>query len=192
MTAFFEFREQWLSAAVDELRGYFTANGHKLPSDIKVSCGWPVGSRGSLKVLGQCFAPEASGSGSTEIFISPTVDEPNQVLGILMHELVHAAVGVDKGHGPVFKKACERLGLEGPATSAMPSDDLEEFLSEIRGKYLGEYPHSHLDYTQRKKQGTRLIKVVCPVSGYTVRITQKWIETGLPVSPAGHVMEVRD
>lgn len=192
MSTYFQFREEYLSAAIDEAVPYFKSKGYELPSNIKVSCGWPVGSRGGKKVMGQCFDPSASKSGAVEIFISPSLENPITVLGVLFHELVHAAVGNAAGHGPKFKLACQRLGLEGKATSAMPGHDLNVWLEETRQAVLGDYPHSTVDYSQRKKQGTRLIKLVCPVSGYTVRTTQKWIEHGLPMSPAGHEMVVSE
>ena len=39
-----------------------------------------------------------------------------------------------------------------------------------------------------KKQGTRLKKVECISCGYVVRITQKWIDIGLPVCVCGMPM----
>jgi len=30
------------------------------------------------------------------------------------------------------------------------------------------------------KQTTRLVKCVCPDCGYTIRVTRKWLDTGLP------------
>lgn len=191
MTAYFNFREQWLTAAMQELVPTFERHGYKFPDSVKLSCGWPVGSRGGGKVLGQCFAPEASANGSTEIFISPTVASPVQAIGILAHELVHAAVGNKAGHGPLFKQACNRIGLtKGKATAAMPGPELEREITDVLMPMLGDYPHSTLDYSTRKKQGTRMIKLICPVTGYTVRTTAKWLKEGLPTSPAGHVMVI--
>lgn len=33
----------------------------------------------------------------------------------------------------------------------------------------------------KPKQPTRLLKAECPVCGYTIRVTQKWVAQGLPV-----------
>lgn len=184
----FQYREQWLAAAFDEFRPLFEERGYRLPEALKVSCGWPVGCRGSKRVRAQCFSPSASKSGATEIFISPGEDDPVEVLCLGLHEGVHAAIGNEHGHGPVFKAACKRLGLEGKATSALPGPELRHWLKTEVLPMLGAYPHSSLDFNERKKQGTRMIKLVCPVSGYTVRTTAKWIAQGLPVSPAGEVM----
>lgn len=189
MELFHDYREQWLDAAIHQVRPRFAEEGYTLPDNIKVSCGWPVGSRGAKKVLGQCFAPQASSKGNIEIFISPSLDDHDTVLGVLMHELIHAAVGNEAGHGKVFQAACARLGLVGKATQAMPGDILKDWLNGNVLPMVGAYPHAAVDMSQRKKQGTRMIKLVCPVSGYTVRTTKKWIELGLPISPVGEVMQ---
>ena len=191
MTAYFEFREQWLAAAVDEVRDTFARVGCELPKDIKVSCGFPVGSRGGKKIMGQCFAPSASKSGATEIFISPALDNALEVYGVLMHELCHAADGNIHGHGREFVSIAKSVGLTGKATEMLPGDTLRFLLKDLIAKFLGEYPHASVDFSQRKKQSTRMIKLVCPVTGYTVRTTQKWLDKGLPMSPAGHIMEPR-
>jgi len=57
-------------------------------------------------------------------------------------------------------------------------------------KFIGEYPHGAISYSNRRKQTTRMIKVVCPACDYTVRVSQKWIEVGLPTCACGEEMEV--
>jgi len=37
-----------------------------------------------------------------------------------------------------------------------------------------------------------MLKAVCPETGYTVRLTRKWAEMGLPISPAGCEMQLVD
>lgn len=37
------------------------------------------------------------------------------------------------------------------------------------------------------KQSTRLIKAACGDCGYTIRVTQKWLEQGNPGCPCGGV-----
>lgn len=192
MSTYYDFREAWLTAAIQEVTPHFANKGYPIPETVKVSCGWPVGSRGAKKILGQCFAPAASKSGTTEIFVSPTIDAADKVIGVLVHELVHAAVGNEAGHGPAFKRAAETIGLTGKATECLPGGEFAEWLRETVLPMLGDYPHASVDFNQRKKQITRMIKLVCPQSGYTVRTTAKWIAMGLPVSPAGYTMEVAD
>jgi hypothetical protein len=186
--SYFSFREEWLTAGMDMMRGRIEQAGYTLPANLKVACGFPVGSRGGKKIMGQCIDPKASAGAVTEMFISPLVSDALQALGILLHELGHAAVGVQAGHGPLFKGFCAKLGLVGKATEAMPGDECNAWLRDEILPMLGDYPHAAVDPSQRKKQGTRMIKLVCPVSGYTVRTTKKWLEVGYPVSPAGETM----
>ena len=190
MTLHFDTREQWLMAAVQECTPRFEAKGFTVPANIKVSCGWPVGSRGGKKVLGQCWHPKASAGGWIEVFISPLISDPLTALGILMHEKVHAVVGNEAGHGPEFKRCADAIGLVGKATQCLPGGELNEWLTSEVLPMLGDYPHDALDPGNRKKQSTRLIKVICPVSGYTARITEKWLAMGTPTSPAGVKMVV--
>ncbi len=186
--SYFSFREEWLSAGMDMMRAKIEQAGYRLPDSLRVACGFPVGSRGGKKILGQCIDPQASAGAVTEVFVSPVVDCPVKALGILLHELGHAAVGVQAGHGPLFKAYCAALGLVGKATEALPGDETNAWIKAEVLPMLGEYPHSAVDPSQRKKQGTRMIKLVCPVSGYTVRTTKKWLEMGLPLSPCGEEM----
>lgn len=197
MESFFSYREEWLTAAMEELEALFTRHGYRVPEKIKVSCGWGSGSRGtSKKILGQCWAPNASTGGHTEIFIAPSVDEPVKVLGVLVHEMIHGVVGVEAGHGGPFKAACAKLGMEGKATQATPGAALRRWIAEDLLPKLGKYPHDALNDAARKKQTTRMVKLVCPVmkdekrNPYTVRMSRKWLEKGVPVSPAGYKMEV--
>lgn len=199
METYFTNREEWLGVAVQELEPLFTRNGYQMPEKIKVSCGWGAGSRGtSKKILGQCWSPEASAGGNHEIFIAPSVDEPVKALGVLIHELIHAVVGVKAGHGGPFKKACSRIGLEGKATQALPGKALNDWIAAVLLPKLGNYPHDALNDAARKKQTTRMVKLVCPVmkdekgNPYMVRMTRKWLEMGVPMSPAGHEMQVVD
>lgn len=192
MELFFDFREQWLNAGLDGFRARLRDAGYSLPAAVKVSCGFAPGSRGTKKVLGVCISPKASAAGHTEIFISPIISDPVQALGTLLHEAGHACVGVEAGHGQPFKAFCAALGLVGKATEAAPGEECTRWLRDEVLPLLGEYPHAAVDPSQRKKQGTRMIKLVCPETGYTVRTTKKWLAHGVPTSPAGCEMVVAE
>lgn len=182
---YFPTREEWLGVAALEVAPIFEAAGFKLPALLRFSCSWPAGSRGnSKKILGQCIAPDASADGTTEVYVVPTIADKMMALKVLVHELVHAAVGVRFGHGKVFASACKRLGLEGKPAHALPGAELTAQLEAILEK-LGDYPHAPVNLDGRKKQSTRMLKAVCPETGYTVRLTKKWADIGLPISPAG-------
>lgn len=177
-----DIREAWLDHGVHLITPRFVAAGYALPKALKVACGFPPGSRGG-KVLGVCISPKASRDGRTEMFVSPTIEDALKALGVLIHEMAHAAVGVEAGHGAAFKLCCQKIGLEGKASEAMPGSSLTAWLREVVLPELGAYPHAAVDPNARKKQATRMIKLVCPETGYTVRTTKKWLAMGKPVSP---------
>jgi hypothetical protein len=64
-----------------------------------------------------------------------------QVAAIVAHELVHAAVGVEQGHGPAFGKVARAIGLEGKLTATVPGErfvaSVELILAEV-----GPFPHA--------------------------------------------------
>lgn len=173
-------REEWLNAIADAVSPWFDEIHAPLPR-YRVTCGW-TGRGKSKKTLGQCWAPDASADGTTEIFISPIFDDPLTAAETLLHELVHAAVGVEEKHGPVFRQVAMALGFLSPMKSTPASDELKDRLNQVIAE-VGAYPHAAMDFTKRKRDGTRLIKAVCPHCGYNVRVTNMWSSTGAPVCP---------
>lgn len=194
-------REEWLAQLVELLRPLFAAQNKPLPKKIRVSCGWPSsGGRGTSKrVIGQAWSAEASGDGTHETFISPTIDDKLVVAATLVHELVHHAVGVKEGHKRPFRTLALALGLEGKMTATTASKDLQERLHDLM-KPLGAYPHAALDPFAGpvKKQSTRMLKVECgrKECGCICRMTRKWLDdVGPPKCRCGGTMrevEVED
>jgi hypothetical protein len=120
-----------------------------------------------------------------------------------------------------------RLGFEGPMTQTPPTAGLLAELVVMAAE-LGNFPHAKLEvdagkvapvpvplpggtvakppkiHTGPGKQGTRMIRVTCPVPDcpagldeetgqptgqhYTVRTTRKWLDYGPPACPFGHTM----
>lgn len=181
-------REEWLTAALEWLTRHARQNGYDMPGNIRVSCGLP--SKGAFAArrqrIGECWAPLASEDSHAEIFISPVIDEPAEVLAVLVHEAIHAIVGHKAGHRGAFKRCATALGLVGPMTATSAGPGLQERL-EMLASELGRYPHARLNgmTNGRKKVGTRLLKAACPQCGYTVRVTAKWLAVGNPVCPCG-------
>lgn len=183
-------REQWLLAAVNAMRPLFANRAYTVPDQVRVTCGWPSKSALSPKSkrIGECWSPEASADGTTEIFISPFLFEvaaPRGVLSTLLHEVVHAVVGLEAKHGKPFKQCALKMGLVGKMTSTEAGEELLETLKEIATE-LGEYPHAKLDSLKspRKTQTTRMVKCECKECGFIVRTTRKWLEeVGAPHCP---------
>jgi hypothetical protein len=188
-------REGWLQAAIEKLREVFAAKDIALPFELRVACGFPC--RGALarnRRLGECHPMKSAVDGVTHILATPWLDDPIEVLTLLVHELIHASDDCESGHRGVFKQRAIALGLEGKMGEThlnTISPELRQSLEEI-SELLGPYPHRKLDpVVQYKKDSNRLIKVACPACEYTVRTTKKWIDVGLPSCPCGAVMTVR-
>jgi len=185
MKSKYDTREEWLNAATDLLRPIFKQRASvTIPKNVRLSCGWTSkGSRG--KAIGECWDARSSADKAIEMFISPKLDEAMEVLDTTVHELIHAGVGLAAKHGPVFKKAAKAMLLEGKMKATTGGDAFKADIGVPLLAKLGEYPHGAL--TGRSslgpKQATRLIKVWCPACEYTARITQKWIDVGLPECP---------
>lgn len=197
-------RETWLRVFASMADYYIVPTIGFLPPDYRVSCSWPY-SRGRRPeaILGQCFAPAASTGGHIEIFISPVEDDPRLVAGTLVHEMLHAYVGNDKGHGPVFARAAAAVGFKAPWTETPETDAFFAWVDRILA-VMPPYPHAKMrvgsvgpggtagGYTMGpghgfggKPQGTRMLKVECEDCGYTIRVSAKWIDKGTPFCCCG-------
>lgn len=203
-------RESWLIAAVDKFTATFKKAGAEIPP-IQVACGWPSERALSKKhvTLGTCWDRTCSSDGKAQLFISPRIDNELHftnppkwdsenpsiegdcmgVLPTLAHEIVHAVLGNEAGHGKEFGKLARGIGLEGKLTSTHAGEALAKECADI-ARILGPYPHGRIDpsskKTGKKKQGTRMLKCECADCGYTVRLAKKWADVGLPSCPQGH------
>jgi hypothetical protein len=177
-------REEWLTEAVDQLWPLLEAAGApKVPT--MVSVGWPF--RSPRKRIGECFpttSQEAGPKKYAHLFVSPTQKDGVEVLGILVHELIHASDDCKSAHGAAFKRVALAVGLEGKMTATTVGNELFAKLDLIAHD-LGPYPHPGLTPRQVKIQSTRMLKLECPACGYIVRTTSKWIEHGYPTCACG-------
>lgn len=191
-------REAWLKAVARRLSPLFREWGHPLPFNIRMTCGFPstrllIGQKNQR--IGECWHAQSSKDSHVEIMISPVLDDPMKVAGVLAHELIHAACGPDVGHKGPFRKIAKKLGLEGRMTATTEGAAFKQMMQPILDD-IGPYPHAALNAAKRvrseyKKQGTRLIKAECSDCGYTVRVTRKWVDdVGVPHCPEHGPMEV--
>lgn len=192
MKAKFQTREAWLNVMAGKLHPLFDAIGYDVPGNLKMSCGWSSrGARGKagLSRIGECWGTESSSMGYSEIFISPIIDDSLEVTATLAHEIIHAIVGVKNQHNKVFGKVARSFGFKGPMKQTPMGDKLRERLNALVSE-VGPYPHARMEVliSGKKKQTTRMLKLVCPNCGYTVRVAAKWLEEGVPTCPCGTVM----
>lgn len=184
-------REIWLNRAVRILRPYFANRGYPLPERIAVS----VGFASSPRAIGQCLYPQGSASGeTTHIFIGPDHKTGADALDTLAHELVHAALGAGFGHGPKFRKACQKIGLtKGKPTEAAAGPELREMLEKL-ARTLGDFPHDPITVSRSSARGgsnsENWIKLQSPNQpAYRMEVRpqalRKW---GVPLDPWGDPM----
>jgi hypothetical protein len=189
----FATREDWLNALADEFREiFFNAKVAPILPKIRISCGFPKGQRNAI---GQCWSSTCSKDKTFEIFIHPGEADGMRVGDILLHECIHAAVGVECGHRGAFRKAALACGLTGAMNTTTASDRLKDTLTDIMQR-IGEYPHAQLVAANGiKKQGTRLIKLTCDNEdcSMVIRTTRKWLdEVGEPQCACGGKFELEE
>jgi len=174
-------RELWLQNAVDLVSPIFKNKGYTIPK-VQVSCGFPSTGNKS-KHVGQCWGKSSTNDGTNQLFISPVLDEPVQVLDTLVHELVHAVDDCIHHHGPEFKKIATDVGLQGLMREASAGPWLLEQSTAI-SRQLGKYPHSkiNLAHSSSKKTGPRP-RAKCKKCGYEVTPLKKWLHMGPPLCP---------
>ena len=188
-------RESWLRGATNELRPYFKGCGYPLPEKIRFAIAFPSTGRKGNRV-GECWHPSTSDDDHYEIFIRADLSEPKKVLGVLVHELVHAVVPIDAKHGKKYREAAVKIGLQGKMVHALPGNPLlVKRLDEV-AVALGPLPHARLNIERgsdnrgpadrEKKQGTRMLKAECEIDshGYIVRVAASHVRRdGPPICP---------
>ena len=179
-------RENYLIQATDILRkSLFKPKGYKVPK-VELSISWAThgnNSRntGKAKVLGQCFNTASSDKGINQVIITPNLDGTTiegtlRILGVLVHELVHAVDDCVSGHKKAFKDCATAVGLTGKMTSTGESEELEKYLKANIIKVLGKFPHAKVNLSKGKTQTTRNIKVACDCCDFSFRTSNKNVE----------------
>ena len=178
-------REDWMMAIVEQFRTAFF-NGEITPElpKVRVSCGFPKIGR---KTVGECWSSKCSGDHTFEIFVHPGIDEGLRVADVLLHECIHAAVGIKCGHRGEFKIYALKVGLEGSMKETVAGPELKEKLRAMIAQ-VGDYPHAKLvAAAKEKKQDTRMLKLQCHGCDMVIRTTQKWLDDiGAPMCACGH------
>ena len=173
-------REIWLEAAILEIAPIFAKAGYAIPV-CKVSCGFTsTGVRSGH--IGQCWSKKSSSDGVNQIFISPALEDPLEVLDTLVHELVHAVDDCQHKHGKEFKKISKNLGMVGPMRSAGAGPELMKKLKVVANN-LGQYPHSRLSVPKIKISRMPRPRAQCSNCGFTVPMLKDFLHYGPPICP---------
>lgn len=177
-------REAWLTRLAEKLIARFAVAPR---GPWRVTCGWPS-THGTARVtrrLAECWSPKASADGTIEIIVSIGLDDPLEVAAALAHELGHAHLPDGVGHRGAFPTLMRSMGLLGKPTATVAGPAFQAAATALLAE-LPSYPHRRLDYTQRKKQATRMIRARCEC-GYTVRLTRLWLAVAVPRCPVHQV-----
>lgn len=140
-------REEWLEKAAGLLKAQlFDPREHWLPPILRVSMGLCPG-----KAIGICVDPDCSEDGSTHLFIDPRLTKPVEILATLLHEMVHASVGIESKHKGKFVEVIRELGLQGKPTATYAAPETELYATlEGMSMTLGDFPHAAL--VRKKKE----------------------------------------
>lgn len=201
-------RETWLEEMTNRfVIPHFTECGYPYLElseiTIKFSVSFIEGTRSSKKnkTIGAHYSHHFSEGGEQHILIHPSLDDSSRVVDVLIHELIHAQLPIDAGHGKEFREIALKVGLTGKMTATVATDELKKKIASWVRK-VGEYPHSKFDVSKgKKKQTTRMLKVSCYSDNefcgngiYKARMSRSLIENfGCPVCPnCGYQMDTED
>lgn len=184
-------REQWLTAAVEKMRRLLKEHDVDMPEKWQVSCGFP---KSRSKAIGQCWSGSCTEDGTHHMFICPSLAKATRVLDVLLHEMIHAAVGTECGHKGKFRIIAKAVGLTGKMTATVCEEGsaLHDKLVGI-ATTLGDYPHSALTKNPvawRPPAGGWVKFQSVNEEGYILRVSPKSLnEHGVPKDPWGDDME---
>ena len=169
-------RETWLEKLTAELVPIFAEHGATIPR-CRFSLGF-TSKGGNGKVIGECWTDKVSADNTHEIFLRCDQDDSEAIAATLVHEVIHAVVGVKEGHKAPFKKLARALNLEGKLTATYGGEAFKAMIAPALA-VVGEIPHKRLDFSKAdgpKKQKARLIKCQCPGCDFSVRMTRTWLD----------------
>ena len=179
--------DEWTENAVDFFRDDYKRAGYDIP-EYYISWGFTSAGSRTTRVAGQAFHPRCSEDKTAHIFLNPTYGKGDEekLLNIILHEIAHVTVGNEHGHKGPFIKVCKELGMKSPWTATRWTDEGLETAKRVIAS-IGDFPRARFIKPKTKKQSTRLLKAICPETygecGYTVRLSKKWAEQGLPDCP---------
>jgi hypothetical protein len=137
-------RDMWLGAATSELRIYFDTYGYILPTNMRFAVTVALTPKGKRsRARSECRHPTSSNP-FYRIIIRPDVDDPIDVLGLLVHELVHALLPPEAKHGKAFRNIALPIGLEVKRRETVPVPHLRRRLEAI-AHIIGAFPLDKLN-----------------------------------------------
>ena len=169
-------RESWLMAAVELSRPMFEQAGSPLPATVRAAVGLTKGK----KSIGECWSDKASDDGVREIWIKPYTREPLEILGVLVHELCHAALPHEVTHTKPFVTLARKMHLEGKPTATVIGEAFRGVWEPLLAQ-LGPYPGGVLNAAggagkEKKSAKPSHIKIACDCCELSFWMTPKLLE----------------
>jgi hypothetical protein len=153
-------REAWLRAAYALIRKEILPQA---PATVAISWSFPSkgGTNSSRRRIGECHYKGGSAvavEGDRVILVSPTLQKPYDLVEVLVHEMVHAALPMGSGHRAPFSRLAKSIGLLKPWTATTAGPELK---AKIQGwlKKLPAWPGGFLQIVHTQKN--RQLKAVC-------------------------------
>ena len=165
-------REDWLNRAALAINMLvIRENNVVAPTSYRIACGFPQGAR---KARCATMARKLSTDQTNEIFISPELDEPADILPRLTRQLILATHDC---HAARAKRDCHRVGL------AIVDGEHDKPHNRLVAQFermataLGAYPHAKVDLSLRPKEKSRQAKIQCLVCTGVWRASVTQIKT---------------
>ena len=158
----------------------FDAIDAPLPAGIQYAVGFT--SHGLSNRIGEHWHPGEATDERHHIFVIPTLNDPVAILGVLVHELCHAAAPAGAKHGPQFKRVATGIGLVGKMIHAHPGPEL---IPVLEGITLALGPLPHIAIKPKAKKGAPKPQPICRCDdcGYEASVTKKFLQFGPPWCP---------
>ena len=184
-------RELWLKAAVSVINEVIF-EGEMPDKDFQIN----VGRVKSKKTLGECLSPREDRDEffPTTIHLSEKIDNPQEIIGVLIHECIHCFYEA-KSHGKFFSAVAYNAGLIAPFKEYHPSDELTDNIKLIYNKLvilLGDFPHQAIkesvNIQKERKKSTYTLFCDC---GFECTAKKDMVEKfGIPTCACGKKMGV--
>lgn len=157
-------RAAYLEQAYDQIREDLM---HEAPLRTEVAFAYSFPSRAARHRagrVGECHYARLAGSEAGERFfllVHPSEwTDDLRVLAVLAHEMAHATLGRQAGHGPRFAALVRRIGLDGRPTATFAGPAFTRWV-EANRVHLPPFPAGALHLIGRRVQGTRLRLYEC-------------------------------
>ena len=127
------------------LRKLLSERGLGLPEKVTVQVGDPE-PRDGVRVRGECWPSSTTSEGVSCIVVNRELSKSVEILGVLLHELIHAADDCRSGHGEWFTTWAHAIGLTDPVIASEPRPRLRRSLQAVAWR-LGPYPEARFGYS---------------------------------------------